>query len=61
MSIFNQTISEMNVCIIIVVVISNIVYGYTWHIGHAVVQWLRYYATNRKVAGSIPDGVRIFH
>jgi hypothetical protein len=22
-----------------------------------VAQWLRYYATNRKVAGSIPDGV----
>jgi hypothetical protein len=28
---------------------------------HAVVQWLRHCATNRKVAGSIPDGVRIFH
>jgi hypothetical protein len=28
---------------------------------HAVVQWLRNFATNRKVAGSIPDGVRIFH
>jgi hypothetical protein len=28
----------------------------------AVAQWLRYYATNRKVAGSIPDDViRIFH
>ena len=25
--------------------------------GGAVVQWLRYCATNRKVAGSIPDGV----
>jgi hypothetical protein len=25
-------------------------------------QWLRYYATNRKVTGSIPDGViGIFH
>jgi hypothetical protein len=23
--------------------------------------WLRYCATNRKVAGSIPDGVVIFH
>jgi hypothetical protein len=32
----------------------------TW--GHAVAQWLRHYATNRKVAGSIPDGViGIFH
>ena len=28
----------------------------------AVAQWLRYCATNRKVAGSIPDGVNgIFH
>jgi hypothetical protein len=27
-----------------------------------VAQWLRYFATNRKVAGSIPDGVTgIFH
>jgi hypothetical protein len=27
-----------------------------------VAQWLRYCATNRKVAGSIPDGViKIFH
>jgi hypothetical protein len=25
--------------------------------GHAVAQWLRHYATKRKVAGSIPDGV----
>jgi hypothetical protein len=24
---------------------------------HAVAQWLRHCATNRKVAGSIPDGV----
>jgi hypothetical protein len=30
--------------------------------GTAVAQWLRYCATNRKVAGSIPDGViEIFH
>jgi hypothetical protein len=30
--------------------------------GHTVVQWLRHCATNRKVAGSIPDGViGIFH
>jgi hypothetical protein len=30
--------------------------------GAAVAQWLRYCATNRKVAGSIPDGViGIFH
>jgi hypothetical protein len=25
--------------------------------GTVVAQWLRYYATNQKVAGSIPDGV----
>jgi hypothetical protein len=25
--------------------------------GTAVAQWLRYYATNQKVADSIPDGV----
>jgi hypothetical protein len=32
----------------------------TW--GHAVAQWLRHCATNRKVAGSIPDSViGIFH
>jgi hypothetical protein len=30
--------------------------------GRAVAQWLRHYATNRQVAGSIPDGViGIFH
>jgi hypothetical protein len=30
--------------------------------GHAVAQWLRHCATNRKVVGSIPDGVtEIFH
>jgi len=31
-------------------------------LGTAVAQWLRCYATNRKVAGSIPDGViGVFH
>ena len=31
-------------------------------LGTAVAQWLRCCATNRKVAGSIPDGViGIFH
>jgi hypothetical protein len=30
--------------------------------GHAVAQWLRHCATNRKVAGSISDGlIGIFH
>jgi len=34
----------------------------TRQVGTAVAQWLRYCATNRKVAGSIPDGViGIFH
>jgi len=36
------------------------IYIYIW--GTAVAQWLRCCATNRKVAGSIPDGViGIFH
>jgi hypothetical protein len=30
---------------------------YRSRVGHAVAQWLRHCATNRKVAGSIPDGV----
>ena len=30
---------------------------YPKDVGTAVAQWLRYCATNRKVAGSIPDGV----
>ena len=35
---------------------------YASEAGTAVVQWLRRCATNRKVAGSIPDGViGIFH
>jgi hypothetical protein len=29
--------------------------------GTAVAQWLRYCATNQKVAGSIPDGVIDIH
>ena len=37
-------------------------YGYHITMGTAVAQWLRCCATNRKVAGSIPDGVvLIFH
>ena len=31
--------------------------NHTRHLGTAVAQWLRFCATNRKVAGSIPDGV----
>jgi hypothetical protein len=35
---------------------------YMWEMGHAVAQWLRHYATNWKVTGSIPDGVTgVFH
>ena len=34
---------------------------HTIALGTAVAQWLRCCATNRKVAGSIPDGVGIFH
>jgi hypothetical protein len=35
---------------------------YMYHLGAAVAQWLRCYATNRKVAGLILDGViGIFH
>jgi hypothetical protein len=28
-------------------------------VGHAVAYWLRHYATNQKVAGSIPDEVNL--
>jgi len=36
--------------------------GYIKEIGTAVAQWLRCCTSNRKVAGSIPDGVfGIFH
>ena len=34
--------------------------GNIFHRVRAVAWWLRHYATNRQVAGSIPDGVRIF-
>ena len=41
---------------------SNNSYQYPFSVGPAVAQWLRCCATNRKVAGSIPDGViGIFH
>ena len=33
----------------------------SYFVGTAVAQWLRCCATHRKVAGSIPDGVGIFH
>jgi hypothetical protein len=34
-----------------------IMYCYLNYWGHAVAQWLRHYAVNHKIAGSIPDGV----
>ena len=38
------------------------IFAATLHVGGtAVAQWLRCCATNRKVAGSIPAGVGIFH
>jgi hypothetical protein len=39
----------------------HLIYLLTYFEGHAVAKWLRHCATNRMVAGSIPDGVRIFH
>jgi hypothetical protein len=42
--------------------IPTLYYRILWESGTAVAQWLGYWATNRKVAGSIPDGViGIFH
>ena len=41
---------------------SHSLHGLFTYMGTAVAQWLRCYATNRKVAGSNPDGViGIFH
>jgi len=40
----------------------NTLFNGVHFLGTAVAQWLRCCATNRKVAGSIPDGVtEIFH
>ena len=40
----------------------NIVASLARYLGTAVAHWLRCCATNRKVAGSIPDGVTgVFH
>jgi len=39
-----------------------LVYNFQAYMWHAVAQWLKCCAANRKVAGSIPDGViGIFH
>ena len=41
---------------------TGLLLNYNYYMGTAVAQWLRYCATNRKVAGSIPAGVTvIFH
>jgi hypothetical protein len=48
------------VIVIVIIIIIIIIIIVKW--GHAVAQWLRHCATNRKVPGSIPDGAtRIFH
>ena len=36
---------------------TNNFYKYSCKKGRAVAEWLRHYATNRQVAGSIADGV----
>jgi hypothetical protein len=46
---------------IIIIIIIIITYLLTY-LGHEVAQWLRHWATNQKVAGSIPNGgIGIFH
>jgi hypothetical protein len=40
--------------LLILLIISEFYMKYNW--GRAVAWWLRYYATNRQVAGPIPDG-----
>ena len=44
-------------CCYIIGVFLNIMTHTYFMRGDAVAHWLRHYATNRKVAGSIPDGV----
>jgi hypothetical protein len=43
------------VCVCVCVHVRERIYIHI-HLGHAVAQWLRHCATNRNVAGSIPDG-----
>jgi len=40
--------------------LKSLICSVTTYVGTAVAQWLRCCATNRKVAGSIPDGVSGF-
>jgi hypothetical protein len=44
-------------CVILLLYICIYIYIYIFWGPLMVAQWLRYCATNRKVAGSIPDGV----
>ena len=49
-------------CVKIIMVSGMFVSALFFSRGTAVTQWLRYCTTNRKVAGSIPDGIiGIFH
>jgi hypothetical protein len=52
-----KTISNSLVRLDSVILILYLFYVPTSMSGTAVAQWLRYCATNQKVAGSIPDGV----
>ena len=46
----------------VVYTVSICISSFVWHWETAVAQWLMCCVTNRKVAGSIPDGViGIFH
>jgi hypothetical protein len=52
-----NTVGNCNTMVSVIILYYNIMGGPLM-----VAQWLMYCATNRKVAGSIPDGViRIFH
>ena len=54
-----QFLQECSIHKIPIVISSSVLYI---SIGTAVAQWLKFCATNRKAAGSIPDGViGIFH
>jgi len=52
---------SVNVCVSWIVYLFKIFIHTQIYWGIAVAQWLRCCATNRKVAGSIPAGVWIFH
>jgi len=53
----HTTSGHADLCVLCVYIWIYIIYT-----GTAVAQWLRFYATNPKVAGSIPAGViGIFH